>query len=815
MTTHNKCKVLYISLISYFISSQVFDEELLASLSEEDLSTLKTAISNQDQDLSLNNNNAAQDKALENLTPEEQELALMKASLEKFFKEEQFNRKFGFDYVKTLPTSVSAEAEIPVSGQYILSFGDQMQVTLSGSLQKTISSTIGLDGSILFPNIGKIQAAGESFTSFKKKLNSLVKNTYVGVNSDVSITSLALKKISIVGAVNSSGSFSVNPFTTISGSLAFSSGLEDYASLRNVTLKRGNGVEIVYDLYDLLVYGDRVEDITLQNGDTLIVPPTRQFVEIEGEVNRPMIYEYKEDDSIRDLINFSMGFTALADTTKIYVNYRDGSSIKTKKVVLDDEISNIQLTLLSVGSTSELDNSFIKVSGNSVSNGFFDPAEYVDVQSLISKLTFGNDIYPYFAVLVKEELGGIINSYDVFSIADPNSYSSFKLSPNSKLIFFSRDDVISSQDYLKSIKLKIDGTTEDLEVTSEILEKIAQIEKDLQSTMEVLKPEIKGISSPFTDLVNRENIKILSFADQTLMIPLAGRISPNMINSYFFTTNDPRGTSVTVQSRAETKVISADKSLDSDDLIHILFQEPSSNLISVTIEGYLGNPGTYLVDSGTSLNDLYKIAGNITSRGSKTSIVLSRESIKEREKASIEASRSVLLDAVISQLANTRNSSLGDVSSLISIIRLAEDIDYLGRLTGDLSPESDNASEIILEEGDYIYVPAIASSVTIVGEVLQPITTAYSPEYTVIDYINLAGRYNSYADKQNIFIIDAGGRAKPINQGYFEDILYPNPGDTIVVPRDLDRLDALPLITSATSVISNIAFAAASLNALK
>ena len=41
------------------------------------------------------------------------------------------------------------------------------------------------------------------------------------------------------------------------------------------------------------------------------------------------------------------------------------------------------------------------------------------------------------------------------------------------------------------------------------------------------------------------------------------------------------------------------------------------------------------------------------------------------------------------------------------------------------------------------------------------------------------------------------------------------PGDTIVVPRNLDKLDLLPTLTAATKIISDIAFSAASLNAIQ
>ena len=82
---------------------------------------------------------------------------------------------------------------------------------------------------------------------------------------------LAAKKITIVGTVNNPGTYLVNPFTTISNSLAYSGGINPIGSLRTIKLVRSNGENYTFDLYDLLIYGDRSDDITIQSGDVIVV----------------------------------------------------------------------------------------------------------------------------------------------------------------------------------------------------------------------------------------------------------------------------------------------------------------------------------------------------------------------------------------------------------------------------------------------------------------------------------------------------------------------------------------------------------------
>ena len=113
-----------------------------------------------------------------------------------------------------------------------------------------------------------------------------------------------------------------------------------------------------------------------------------------------------------------------------------------------------------------------------------------------------------------------------------------------------------------------------------------------------------------------------------------------------------------------------------------------------------------------------------------------------------------------------------------------------------------------------IIVPAVSVEVTVQGEVLNSSSFIYEKDMDYNDYIEASGGYTSFADKRAVFVIRANGEATPIGANVFKGQAKIYPGDTIVVPRDLDQLEALPLISMATKIISDIAFSAASLNAI-
>ena len=132
-----------------------------------------------------------------------------------------------------------------------------------------------------------------------------------------------------------------------------------------------------------------------------------------------------------------------------------------------------------------------------------------------------------------------------------------------------------------------------------------------------------------------------------------------------------------------------------------------------------------------------------------------------------------------------------------------------------MAPNSLFAKSILIEDGDVITIIPERVTVTVVGQVLQPITVAYNNFLDIEDYISLSGGYTDYADKKNIYIISKDGTSKPFNKKYFQRGEAILPGDTIVIPRDMQKVSTIPLVSLSTRIISDIAFAAASLNSIR
>ena len=307
----NKNHLLYsLYFFSALALSQSVDPSLFPQLSPQQIEAAKEVIGDSNP-----------------IQPEYEELPEINESLvdieSKKVKKDDDLKKFGYDFFSTMPTSLTAVGVLPLPNDYKISLRDQFRVILSGSRDQIFNLNVNLDGTVLFPELGSVYVAGLTFEDVKEKLSNMVNQSYTGVNIDISLQNLSAKKITIVGAVETPGTYLINPFSTITGALAYSGGISEVGSLRDIKLIRNNGEVFSFDLYDLLINGDRSNDLTIEAGDTILINAATQFVRIEGAVYRPAIYEILKDEEISDIFNFSLGFTQTANKSNISISYLD------------------------------------------------------------------------------------------------------------------------------------------------------------------------------------------------------------------------------------------------------------------------------------------------------------------------------------------------------------------------------------------------------------------------------------------------------------------------------------------------------------
>ena len=353
------------------------------------------------------------------------------------------NKKYGYNYFSSIPTTISAVGDLPLPNEYKISLNDQFTIILSGTKEAIFDLNVNLDGSILFPKLGPISVVGETFQEVKTKLKNFIEQSYIGVQIDISLKNLSAKKITIVGAVKAPGTYLVNPFSTISSALGYSGGISEIGTLRNIRLIRTNGETYFFDLYKLLISGNRSDDITIESGDVIIIDPAQQFINITGQVKRPAIYETREGETLDDLIKFALGFTQIANKSSVNLRILDIQSSSIRNINQSNLESDL-LDVLSVNVNPYVNKNIanVSVSGAIKEPGFYPITINENLEEVINKLEF-IDVYPWLGVLEQFDDENLVKSVTLFNLQDANTYSSVKVLPNSRLFFAN----INSREY--------------------------------------------------------------------------------------------------------------------------------------------------------------------------------------------------------------------------------------------------------------------------------------------------------------------------------------------------------------------------------
>jgi len=753
MEHYKKYLLLALSLFPFYSFGQAIDPSILSQLSPEQIEMAKDAYASKN----------STDKSVEELPVIDESLVIKKSSGDS---NKIAGKKYGYDFFSSMPTSLTAVGDLPLPNDYIISLRDQFTVILTGSKDALFNLNVKLDGTILFPELGSVSVVGLSFKEVKEKLSQLIKQAYIGVNIDVSLQNLSAKKITIVGAVNTPGTYLVNPFSTITGALAYSGGISEIGSLRDIKLIRNNKEVFSFDLYDLLIKGNRSNDLTIEAGDTLLINAASQFVEITGAVKRPGIYEVLEGETINSLVDFALGFNQTANKSNISVSFLDLNEASIVKKNVDTLDQNLQNALsVNVFNYVNEPSANILVQGAIEEPGFYNALKYRKLTDLINDLKF-IDVYPWLAVLEQFDENKLIKSTVLFNLNDPNTYTSVELLPNSRIYF-----------------ANIDTRSFDVSETSRKL--ITEYELRLSHRQGNFRLPVYGkySVSSFINLLGLDMSDVDNIA--TYVSPLKNIV-----------VNDNYKNMQYIAEKYNT----------------VNFRSFDNDLIEVSISGAVDFPGTYVLNDDATIEDLYQLVGNFKNQAYLKGIILTRDDIRARQIKSIEKSKEDLNKVILTSVQKGEN--IGDIN-LIRALSESIEPENLGRLAGDFTPKSQGSINTILFDGDTIIVPKNPNAVNVLGEVLNPIAFEYSKKLTITSAINQAGGYQQYADKRRVYVIKANGIVKKANRNIFVRNVGLEPGDTIVVPRKIiTNNPGLEALLPVTQILSDLAFSAAAIESL-
>jgi protein involved in polysaccharide export with SLBB domain len=726
-------------------------------------------------------------------------------------------KPFGYDLFEGVPSTFAPVSDIQVPMDYLVGPGDTLKIQLYGNEPATYELTVGRDGRISFPKLGPIMVSGLTFNQTRSTIEDRVQQQLIGSRVSVTMGDLRSIRVFVLGEAEKPGSYTVSGLSTMTNALFVSGGVKKIGSLRHIELKRNGRLISVLDLYDLLLHGDTSADQQLMPGDVIFIPPIGNTVSVYGAVRRPAIYELKNEKTVEQVVDVAGGLLPDADGKTVQLERIQPSRLR--------EMINVNLTS-AAGRAAEVDN------GDKLRIPAIRPT--LENSVVLSGYVFRPGSFEYHPGL---RLSDILPSFDELKPEADRRYIMIRreVPPEEKV-------EVTSANLERALIAR--GTVADPELRPR--DKI--IVFDLSASRErIVEPVIRSLELQATPDHPAEVVGIDGKIRAPGRYPLepAMRVSDliraggSLDDSAYVGEAELTRYAVVDGKARETSLIPIDLSAvrRGDAAANIRLMPYDTLVIKVTpqwtepgtieLAGEVRFPGKYPITRGETLSSVLHRAGGFTDLSFEYGTVFIRQELKKREKEQLDlladrlqSDLAALSLEVVASSAATVNSNGGGAGAgqalvigqeLLTQLRQAKPV---GRLVIDVHKvfkgRMGGPGDVILRDGDKLLVPKQAQEVTILGEVQSPTSHVFQAGLTRDDYIAKSGGVTRKADRKNIYIVRANGDVVAgYRTGWFKrsQTVEMRAGDTIVVPLDTERVNALPIWQAVTTIVYNLAVA--------
>ena len=226
--------------------------------------------------------------------------------------------RYGMSFFRRPSSTYAPQQTLPVARDYRINVGDQMTLSIWGIPQEgNYSFVVRRDGTARLPRIGTIRLVGYTFEEVERLLDRQLSKYYVGYQMHLSMGRLSSIMVYVTGNARRPGAYTISSFSTLVNALLVSGGPNANGTLRRIELKRGGHTVAVFDMYAMLMRGDKSQDVRLQAGDVIYIPQVGELIGIAGEIQKPGVYELNGKTRVEDLLYIAGGLNARTFTGRI------------------------------------------------------------------------------------------------------------------------------------------------------------------------------------------------------------------------------------------------------------------------------------------------------------------------------------------------------------------------------------------------------------------------------------------------------------------------------------------------------------------
>jgi polysaccharide biosynthesis/export protein len=701
---------------------------------------------------------------------------------------------FGQSLFAEVPSTFAPIDRVPVSATYVIGPGDELLVRAWGSIDIDYRAVVDRNGNIYLPRVGTVSVAGLQYQQLQPYLKSAVGRFFRNFDLSVNIGQLRSIQIFVVGQARHPGSYTVSSLSTLVNAVFASGGPLSKGSMRHIQLKRENRVVTDFDLYDLILHGDKSKDIQLLPGDVIYFGPVGPLAALFGSVNTPAIYELKENTPLSEAIQYAGGLTPTAESGKAIVE-----RINERKERAAAEIP-------------------------------------LDPQGLTQPLHDG-DIVRFIPISPRFDNAVTLRG----NVALPGRYP-WHQGMRIRDLIPNKDTLIvrsywENQNALVKAPVQITDPTKRTDRSPEhgnqpLPSGAAQAGAEVNASGR--EPSAAGPATGERDVSQRVN--------QESITTEVKRNAPEINWDYAVIQRLNRDDLTTrlIPFNLGKVVLEADESnnleLQAGDVVTIFSQADLQVPLAkqskfVKLEGEFRAAGIYRLEPAESLHHLVARAGGLTENAYLFGAQFTRESTRQDQQKRldqyiVQLQRSIERNSLV---ASNRAPSAEEAAALRAVLEnqrrlldMLRQTGATGRIVLSLKP-TDNSivslPDIPLEDGDTLIVPYAPSTVQIIGTVYNQGAFIQTQGRRLKDYLRQSGGPTKDADKSQIFVIRADGsvlsnRGNSAFSGGISDLRM-MPGDTIVVPENLTKGAGMRNLKDIAYILGQFGLAAAAINVLR
>ncbi len=795
---------------------------------------------------------------------------------------------YGAKLFRNPPSTFAPANQVPVTPDYVIGPNDELLIQAWGQVTLNSRFVVSRAGEILIPQVGTVHVAGLRFDQVQPFLKAQMGKLFRNFDLSVNMGQLKSIQVFVVGQARRPGSWTISSLSTLVNAIFVTGGPTPQGSLRHIQLKRAGKQLVDFDLYDLLLRGDKSNDLPLLPGDVIYIPPVGPQVAVAGSVKVPAIYELKAADSntISDVLELAAGLTNVASGEKVRLERVDQRQMRSiTEVPLD---ARGMATVLEDGDLLELvavANQYkdaVTLRGNVANPGRYGWKPGMRIRDLLpnkealitrdywlKRSQLGQPMMTYVPTCLPLNPYGIPNLRYGVPVGEGGEdpywqYSSMRnayltglpvASGDSSVNYFS--DGVSLPRSAAGVS-GVDGNLQratdgglDCGKPNEVstyLNNLYAVQTNAQQMQ--TQGSMQGTTLPMQDTTTSNRMSTASASlGTTVSNATAGQFLPK--NDIKLNEPDIDWSYAVIERQSKANlttsllpfnlgrvVLEGDASQNLEllpgDVVTIFskadIRVPQSQQTRfVRLEGEFVSSGIYSVRPGETLRQLVQRAGGLTPEAYLYGSEFTRESTRRVQQQRLNE----YVDQIALQANTAATNNAGaainaqDVAAAAAQRAQAQNIitnlrqaRATGRIVLELPPDASDISQLPdlpLEDGDRFIVPRVPSTVSVDGAVYNQNSFLYDPHRRLGDYMRLAGGANRDADKNRAYVIRAGGAviskqySSSLRGSGFDSVrLYP--GDTVVIPLNLDKGKTMRLIVDIAQIVGQFGIAIAAAN---